>query len=90
MLAAKDLFKKSKLKHPQQLNYLYLFTDGRVQDSMADMHLDANITVIDTELNRLRLARCKKIASTLGAHYIHIEDMPDLSNKEQSKRTSNS
>ncbi|GAA3919242.1 ATP-binding protein [Litoribacillus peritrichatus] len=78
LLKAREIFHKTKLKSPSQQNYLYLFTDGRVKDQISDINLDANISIIDTELNQIRLARCQKLAQEMKAHYVHLEDLPNL------------
>ncbi len=51
---------------------LYLFTDGRSNDTVSDIKIRSPLTVIDTENTALKIGRTARIASALKGNYCHI------------------
>ena len=58
--------------------HLYLITDGKFDlnttDSIRACGADS-ISIVDTEITRIRLVRCKSLAREIGAQYFHIEQL---------------
>ncbi len=82
LLQAKELLHKSRVRFPNKEHALYLLTDGRCQDNLAGLTLDADVTIIDTEQQAIRLGRCHQIATILQGRYLHIEALPEQSDPE--------
>ena len=78
ILQAKELLQKSRAQFPNKKHCLYLLTDGRSQDSLEGLVLDAHVMVIDTEQQAIQLGRCNKIAQLLHGEYIHLLSLPEL------------
>ncbi|OUR99109.1 hypothetical protein A9Q81_11035 [Gammaproteobacteria bacterium 42_54_T18] len=57
-------------QHPARS--LYLFTDGRSNDTVSDIKIRSPLTVIDTENTSLKIGRTANIASVLQGDYCHI------------------
>jgi len=78
LLQAKELLQKSRTQFPNKKHCLYLLTDGRSQDSLEGLAVDAHVMVIDTEQQAIQLGRCNKIAQLLQGEYIHLLSLPEL------------
>ena len=57
-------------QHPSRS--LYLFTDGRSNDTVSDIRISSPLTVIDTENSALKIGRAENIALVLQGNYCHI------------------
>ena len=64
-------------QHPARS--LYLFTDGRSNDTVSDIKIRSPITVIDTENSALKIGRTAHIASALQGNYCHINSYVNAS-----------
>jgi magnesium chelatase subunit D len=77
VLAEACVFLRNARKRFEKCN-LYLITDGRFDSNVSETieKCEAqSISIIDTEISRVRLARCKALAQTIGATYFHIEQL---------------
>ncbi len=64
-------------QHPARS--LYLFTDGRSNDTVSDIKIRSPLTVIDTENSALKIGRTANIALALQGNYCHIDAYVDAS-----------
>ena len=55
---------------------LFILTDGRSRSEVADIQLSTYTTLIDMECGDIRLKRCREIANTWGADYLHVDMIP--------------
>ena len=78
LLQAKELLQKSRARFPNKKHCLYLLTDGRSQDKLEGLAIDAHVMVIDTEQQAIKLGRCQQIAQLLQGEYIHLLALPEL------------
>jgi len=78
LLQAKELLQQSRTEFPNKKHCVYLLTDGRSQDSLEGLALDAHVIVIDTEQQAIQLGRCNKIAQVLQGEYVHLLSLPEL------------
>lgn len=70
------LCKRPSFRAPEVEKRLWLLTDGRTKEHVADLAVAArnlDVTVLDCERGTVRLARARNIAADLSARYLHVD-----------------
>jgi magnesium chelatase subunit D len=62
----------TRRKHPEVQIQTYLLTDGRTTQSLNDLQLIGQCTLIDTEQSPIKRGRAEAIAEVLGAKYLSL------------------
>ena len=62
----------TRRKHPEVQIQTYLLTDGRTTQTLNDLTLIGECTLIDTEQSTIKRGRAKAIAEVLGAKYLSL------------------
>ena len=65
-------------QNPVQPRRLFIFTDARSRDSLDNIELNAEITVIDTEQTAVKIGKARRLAAIFNANYRHIDTLPLL------------
>jgi len=66
-------------KMPDLVINSYLITDGRSKQTVKDIKLPGECTLIDIESSAVKRGRAKQIAQQLGASYLALSGLPPLS-----------
>ncbi len=74
-----QLLTREARKRPGESQHLYLISDCKSLDSIADLKAHIPITLIDTESGPVRLNRGALLAQQLGARHLHIKQLSDWS-----------
>ncbi len=75
VIQALQLLHTQSKAHPGEHQHLYLLTDGRCRDALHDIQPKVPITLIDTEVGKIRLNRCLQLAEQLGATYTALDQL---------------
>ncbi|MBT5232166.1 MAG: VWA domain-containing protein, partial [Methylococcales bacterium] len=75
---AQQWIKRYKQQTPGTPLHVYLLTDGRSTETVSDLLWQEQTTVIDIESRPVPLGKCKQLAQQLGAQYISIQQIPEL------------